>query len=70
MAIYNRGRGFRTRNDREQIQQVDRAGHEPGTARLRVRRAAQSATMPPWNLFMRKWNLLRENGAKRSVETI
>ena len=68
MAIYNRGRGFRTRNDREQIQQVDRAGHEPGTARLRVRRAAQSTTMPPWNLFMIA--LLRENGAKRSLDTI
>ena len=36
-----------TRDDREQIQQVARAGLEPGTAGLRVRRADNSATLPP-----------------------
>ena len=36
-----------TRDDREQIQQVARAGLEPGTAGLRVRRADHSATLPP-----------------------
>ena len=38
-----------TRDYREQIQQVARAGLEPGTAGLRVRRADHSATLPPWN---------------------
>ena len=42
MAIYKRGR-----DDREQIQQVARAGLEPGTAGLRVRRADHLATVPP-----------------------
>ena len=36
-----------TRDDQEQIQQVARAGLEPGTAALRVRRADNSATLPP-----------------------
>ena len=34
-----------TRDDREQIQQVARAGHEPGTTGLRVRRADHLATL-------------------------
>ena len=38
---------IRTRDDREQIQQVARAGLEPGTAGLRVRRADHSARLPP-----------------------
>ena len=37
-----------TRDDRAQIQQVARAGLEPGTAGLRVRRADHSATLPQW----------------------
>ena len=36
-----------TRDDQEQIQQLARAGLEPGTAGLRVRRADNSATLPP-----------------------
>ena len=36
-----------TRDDRAQIQQVARAGLEPGTAGLWVRRADHSATLPP-----------------------
>ena len=40
MAIYKCGRGF-------EIQQMARAGLEPGTGGLRVRRAHQSAAFPP-----------------------
>ena len=36
-----------TQDDREQIQQVAKAGIEPGTAGLRVRHADNSATLPP-----------------------
>ena len=36
-----------TQDDRGQIQQAARAGIEPGTAGLRVRRADNSATLPP-----------------------
>ena len=36
-----------TRDDREQVQQVARAGLEPGTAGLQVRRADHLATLPP-----------------------
>ena len=36
-----------TQDDREQIRQVARAGIEPGTAGSRVRRADNSATLPP-----------------------
>ena len=39
-------RRIRTRDDREQIQQVARARIEPGTAGLRFRRADYSATLP------------------------
>ena len=44
MAIYKHGRG---RDAGEQIQQVARAGLEPRTAGLGVRRADHSATLPP-----------------------
>ena len=37
-----------TRDDREQIQQVARAGLERGTTGLRVPRADHSATLPPY----------------------
>ena len=37
-----------TRDDREQIQKVARAEHEPGTAGLRVQRADHLATLPPF----------------------
>ena len=43
MVIYRRGRGFALRTTREQIQQVVKAGLEPGTAGLRVRLADHSA---------------------------
>ena len=46
LAIYKRGRRIWTRDDREQIQQVARAGLETGTAWLRVLRADHSATLP------------------------
>ena len=36
-----------TWDEQEQIQQLARAGLEPGTAGLRVRRADNSATLPP-----------------------
>ena len=39
-------RRTRTRDDREQIQQVATARIEPGTAGLRFRRADYSATLP------------------------
>ena len=43
MVIYRRGRGFELRTTRQQIQQVVKAGLEPGTAGLRVRLADHSA---------------------------
>ena len=52
MAIYKRGREFETRDDQAQIQQVARAGLEPGTAGLRVQRADHSATLPSWKLWI------------------
>ena len=46
LAIYKRGRGFELGAIVKQIQEVARAGLEPGTAGLRVRRADQSARLP------------------------
>ena len=49
-AIYKRGRGFELEYlgaTEKQTQEVVRAGLEPGTAGLRVRRAEHSATLPP-----------------------
>ena len=40
------------RDDREQIQQVARVGLEPGTARLRVRRALTTRPLPPPDLLV------------------
>ena len=71
MAIYKRARGI------ELGMRHARAGLEPGTAGLRVRRADHSATMPP-NTFVyqctqprfetearatRKWPLVSEQEA-------
>ena len=47
LAIYKCGRGFELGRSMKQIQLVARAGLEPGTAGLRVRRADHSATLPP-----------------------
>ena len=47
LAIYKRGRGFELGATAKQIQIVVRAGLEPGTAGLRVRRADHSATLSP-----------------------
>ena len=47
MAIYKRGRGFELGATEKQTQIVARAGLEPETAGLRVRRADHSATLPP-----------------------
>jgi len=47
LAIYKRGRGFELGVTEKQTQVVVRAGLEPGTAGLRVRRADHSATLPP-----------------------
>ena len=54
-----------TRDDRAQIQQVARAGLEPGTAGLRVRRADHSAALPSVGIdgtfsahFLSPWPLL------------
>ena len=47
-----------TRDDREQIQQVARAGLEPWTAGLRVRRADHSATLPPYFFSLNNAKLL------------
>ena len=48
MAIYKRGREFELWATEKQIQEVVRAGFEPGTAGLRVLQAADhSATLPP-----------------------
>ena len=47
-----------TRDDRAQIQQVARAGLEPGTTGLRVRRADHSATLPPPSFkFRHSWGV-------------
>ena len=46
----------RIRDDGEQIQQVARAGLEPRTAGLRVRRAHHSATLPPITGVQKKKN--------------
>ena len=46
LAIYKCGRGFELGRSVKQIQRVARAGLEPGTAGLRVRRADHSATLP------------------------
>ena len=51
MAIYKRGRGFKVRNNQEQIEQVTRARLEPGTAGLRVRSADLSAMLLTFDLF-------------------
>ena len=45
LVIYKRGRGFELGRSVKQIQLVARAGLEPGTAGLRVRRADHSATL-------------------------
>ena len=50
LAIYKRGRGFELGRTKKEIQEVVRAGLEPGTAGLRVRHADHSATLPPFNL--------------------
>ena len=47
LAIYKRGRGFELGHTEKQIQEVVRAGLEPGTAGWRVRHADHSATLPP-----------------------
>ena len=47
MAVYISGRGFKLRTHRVQIQLVARAGLEPGTAGLQVRRTDHLATLPP-----------------------
>ena len=48
LAIYKRGRGFELGATEKQIQVVLRAGLEPGTAELRVRRHSDHlATLPP-----------------------
>ena len=46
LAIYKRGRGFELGRTETQIQEVARAGLEPGTAGLRVRHGDHSATLP------------------------
>ena len=47
LAIYKRGRRFELGATEKQIQVVDRAGLEPGTAGLPVRHADHSATLFP-----------------------
>ena len=47
---------FNSYYNREQIQQVARAGLEPGTARLGVRRANHSATLPHLVWLMSVYN--------------
>ena len=47
LVIYKRGRVFELWTTEKQIQVVVRAGLEPWTAGLRVRRADHSATLPP-----------------------
>jgi len=47
LAIYKRGRGFELGATEKQTQVLVRAGLEPETAGLRVRRADRSATLPP-----------------------
>ena len=57
LAIYKRSRGFELGATEKQTQVVVRAGLEPETAVLRVRRADHSATLPP---------LRRENTFKQA----
>ena len=47
LAIYKHSQGFELGATKRQIQVVVRAGLEPGTAGLRVRRADHSAMLPP-----------------------
>ena len=47
MAIYKRGEDLSLGDDREQIEEVARAGLEHGTSGLRVRLAHLSASLPP-----------------------
>ena len=47
LAIYKRGRGFELGATEKQIQEVARAGLEPGTAGLRVRHSDHSTTLLP-----------------------
>ena len=51
LAIYKCGRGFELGATVKQIQDVVRAGVEPGTAGLRVRHADHTATLPPSSSF-------------------
>jgi len=46
LAIYKHSQGFELGATKRQIQVVVRAGLEPGTAGLRVRRADHSAMLP------------------------
>ena len=52
LAIYKRGRGFELGTTEKKIQVVVRAGLEPGTDGLRVRRADHSATLRPFCSFV------------------
>jgi len=52
LAIYKRGRGFEFGATEKQTQVEVRAGLEPGTAVLRVRRADHSAMPPPQCMFL------------------
>ena len=54
LAIYKCGQGFELGRSVKQIQLVARAGLEPGTAGLRVRRADHLATLPPINHKLRE----------------
>ena len=47
MAIYKRGREFELGTTEHKSSKWLEAGHEPGTAGLRVRRADHSAMLPP-----------------------
>ena len=46
-AMCKRGRGFDLGATKKQIQEVVRAGLEPGTTGFRVQNADHSATLPP-----------------------
>ena len=65
LAIYKCGRGFELGRSVKQIQLVARAGLEPGTAGLRVRRADHSATLPP--SFKRLGQLSTTGNPKRKI---
>ena len=54
LAIYKCGRGFELGRSVKQIQLLARAGLEPGTAGLRVRRADHSATLPAISYGIKK----------------